>query len=605
MKIISNHKYAYALFITISNAIILGFTFVVTSYVCNEGFNPSDDGVILAQSYRIINGETAHEDFISIRPVFSGVLHTINFLSPLPLVISGRYTALIEYYIYSVLWVLLLLMFFLEGTRKDYFHIFLPLSIATFLLNLNSTHLYPWSTIDGILFTMTGLFFYFKAIRKTNNRKYLYYILALFCVSLGALAKQNFIFTALFIFILVIIDLVKADKIKALVLVIILGITPFITYFIYLLMNDSLPDFITQMSGRTEFFHTAVLRFGYSFVTSKLIIINGLSLCILLLDYYARTTKHVSPRSWRTVITFNNTRFFNTIILIYLLITIVLSFWFIMSNNYHSLPFEFFNILIVLFLISLYKGCFDKKQLLLFLSGIVISWSASISLGANSPVYTSGILVSGIVIIIYTFLKKASILPLANRYRIFLYFSILVMMHGFFFAAIYGQSKYNYRELSSEELDKNLFEVIPEFGNIKTNPNTFSYYSDFIDIYNSLNLKDRFALLPNNAIIYPLLDSKNPLAVDWAQAWEFSGSEDKLTEMLINTIDSREIYFLIDRYDSKEMAFGFQLKKYDKTIYPYMHIIYERCTKVPFKSEYFDIYKSDSAAIKNTINITE
>ena len=62
--------------------------YTLMGIIPSEGFNPSDDGVILAQSYRLLQGQIPHLDFISIRPIGSAVFHSIHFISPLPLEIS-------------------------------------------------------------------------------------------------------------------------------------------------------------------------------------------------------------------------------------------------------------------------------------------------------------------------------------------------------------------------------------------------------------------------------------------------------------------------------------------------------------------------------------
>ncbi|MCD4681167.1 MAG: hypothetical protein K8S00_12355 [Bacteroidales bacterium] len=585
----------YVLFISISTAIILGITFLITGYINNEGFNPSNDGVILAQSYRIINGEIPHTDFISIAPVFSGILHSIHFYSPFPLVVSGRIFVLIEYYIYSVLWVYLLMIIFLKGSRKDYFHIFLPLIIAAFLLNLNTYHLYPWTSIDGILFSMLGIFFYFKAKNLAKNPwKYFLFIIALICVSLGSLAKQSFIFTALFIYIVIILEFIKEKKMRVLPLVIIMGASPLIAYLTFLLINNNLSDFIQQITGRTEFFKTTIRMYVITFVNSKLIVLYAFSIFILIFDFYSRRRNIINQKGWRAFLTFNNNKLLKYYISFITLITIFLSYWFILHDNYHSLPFEFFWIMLMVLFISLYRRALSNKQLLVCVSGLILAWSASISHEANTPVYTSGILVTCIIILIYNLLKQIGVFPLGLKFRLFLYVSVLVIMHGFFFAANYGQSKYNYRELSSKYLSKNVKDVLPEFGDIKTNPNTYNYYADFINIFQKLNMKDKFVLLPNNAIIYPVLDSRNPFPIDWMQGAEFVDSEEKLLEMISRVIVIKNIYLLIDRFDSKEMAFGFKIKNYDELNYPYMKVIKNKCTKIHFNSKYFDIYKSKS-----------
>ena len=44
------------------------------------GFNPTDDGHVLANSKRILFGEVPHKDFISVRPAGSAYLHVFEVL---------------------------------------------------------------------------------------------------------------------------------------------------------------------------------------------------------------------------------------------------------------------------------------------------------------------------------------------------------------------------------------------------------------------------------------------------------------------------------------------------------------------------------------------
>ena len=78
------------------------------------------------------------------------------------------------------------------------------------------------------------------------------------------------------------------------------------------------------------------------------------------------------------------------------------------------------------------------------------------------------------------------------------------------------------------------------------------------------------------------------------QGAEFVDAEEKLLEMISSVIEIKNIYLVIDRFDSKEMAFGFKIKNYDELNYPYMKVIKNKCTKIHFNSKYFDIYKSKS-----------
>lgn len=59
-----------------SDLILLGVLASVAHLLFSPlGFNPTDDGFVLAMSRRLLEGEVPHRDFISIRPVASAVFH--------------------------------------------------------------------------------------------------------------------------------------------------------------------------------------------------------------------------------------------------------------------------------------------------------------------------------------------------------------------------------------------------------------------------------------------------------------------------------------------------------------------------------------------------
>jgi hypothetical protein len=62
---------------------------LIVAAVGRLGFNPTDEGFVLAGSYRILHGQVPHLDFISPRPAGSLVIHVLDFaLFPLPLLLA-------------------------------------------------------------------------------------------------------------------------------------------------------------------------------------------------------------------------------------------------------------------------------------------------------------------------------------------------------------------------------------------------------------------------------------------------------------------------------------------------------------------------------------
>ncbi|QWF83920.1 hypothetical protein [Amycolatopsis sp. CA-230715] len=116
------------------------------------GFHPSDQGFILAQSWRVLHGEIPHTDIISARPLGSAVLHVLDFAIPAPLFVSSSVLAMAEISIGTVALAVLV-------TRKPLLTWgpgLTALVAAAALLNLNSFPLMAWHTIDGIALTAVG-----------------------------------------------------------------------------------------------------------------------------------------------------------------------------------------------------------------------------------------------------------------------------------------------------------------------------------------------------------------------------------------------------------------------------------------------------------------
>lgn len=116
------------------------------------GFHPSDQGFILAQSWRVLHGEIPHTDIISARPLGSAVLHVLDFAIPAPLFVSSSVLSMAELVIGTVALAVLV-------TRRPLLTWgpgLTGLVAAAALVNLNSFPLMAWHTIDGIALTAVG-----------------------------------------------------------------------------------------------------------------------------------------------------------------------------------------------------------------------------------------------------------------------------------------------------------------------------------------------------------------------------------------------------------------------------------------------------------------
>ncbi|MFF0148899.1 hypothetical protein ATK36_1952 [Amycolatopsis sulphurea] len=60
------------------------------------GFNPSDQGFVLAATWRILHGEIPHVDVVSPRPLGSAYLHVLDFLVPAPLMLASGFVMMAQ-----------------------------------------------------------------------------------------------------------------------------------------------------------------------------------------------------------------------------------------------------------------------------------------------------------------------------------------------------------------------------------------------------------------------------------------------------------------------------------------------------------------------------
>jgi hypothetical protein len=155
------------------------------------------------------------------------------------------------------------------------------------------------------------------------------------------------------------------------------------------------------------------------------------------------------------------------------------------------------------------------------------------------------------------------------------------------------QLQRNYRDLPGKQLTHDLGRLLPAFGHIRTNARTYTYYRDLVGLYNKYQgMKDHVVVAPNNAILYPVLGTKNPFPLDWLQQDEFVGSEARVMADMEMVLASGRIYVMIEKCDSKFLDRGLRPLRVDTTKYPYLDMLRARCRILDDASPYFTLLVS-------------
>ena len=504
-----------------------------------EGFNPSDDGVILAQSFRILQGQLPHADFISIRPAGSPLFHLLAFALPGPLEMNARWIVYLQYLIYSSIWALLLFKR-LPGSQATPAILVLFL-IMTFVLNQNHYNLYPWTTIDALFFFSLAFLFY-------SQRRYWP---ALLLASFSALCRQTFILPLIVLIVSVVWRMLRQGKRIQLMFTLVAGALPFLVYGIMLLTQDAVPAFIDQMTGRTELWETGFLKFWHVFWRSPMGLLWVAVLVIIV--YQKMQSDQLDPllsergRSWISRL---------GLVLTALVVVLV----FVDPSRLFVYSFLFFFGLLLLLISrgTLVELNTDTLGLISWI--LLISWTSAISLGDNAPVFATGLLAAGLLLIL---LSGGNI-----RIKAWPVYGVSILLSVLF---IFGQRQTNYRDLPSAELTYPAGEVFRELGKIKTNRHTYEYLAEVRRLYELLDQpQGRFAVVPNGALLYPLLNSPNPMPLDWMQGAEMVKQESAVMERLQTAEPAAPVYILMERYNSKLFGDTLQPLQFSPEEYPWI-----------------------------------
>ncbi len=565
------HFLKYAISVTIL-VIVFVFSFSYLRYVEHEGFNPTDEGVVLAQSWRIINGEIPHKDFISIRPAASGYLHAVNFIFPGPLVTNARWFVLGQFFLIALILSGFVFNILSKKYGKPKLSIFLSLLVAGFTLTTLNYNLYSWTTIDAIFWSVLAIPFIL------TSKKTWHIILGLIFLSFAALSRQTFVLVAAAGFLYILISFKK--NFRKSIPIILAGAIPFFAYLILLVANSSTADFLQQMTGRTEFFETAILQFAKRFAFGLSTPLN--LICLIVSGILFINRKKDFPKI------FFEKGFHAIIAVIYGTFAIYHAIiYFNSTQDILSLPFELFFML--LFLSILHWVILPKSKELrnISIAVLFISWASAISLGDNTPVFATGILFILIMALSADiFLNKSTkISPFIRNQFLYIPLSLIIIVLGYF-----SQEKYNYRDNSAVELVNGLDNACLEFGKIKTNPAMINYYCSLNDIFQNLpDAINNTIVFPNNAMFYPIMQSKNPISLDWLSANEYIGQEDRMKTDLEKLKRRDLIYFIVDKNDLRKISDNNTIVIYTNDLV--YNFIINNCEKINSDNEFFTVYK--------------
>lgn len=520
------------------------------------GFNPTDDGFILAYSRRLLEGQIPHRDFISIRPPLSPLLHTPFVL------LGGDYTYWVSrffvwFQLACIAWIWISV---LERLLKQSFKVVEKVSIAliSFVVSLHTIPIIAWHTFDGLFLISIGLAL---CVTQKPINKLIGYLL----ISVAYLCKQNFIFAAP----LILIILGDWRKVKYWLAI----LAPGTLYVIFLGLTNALPAAVLQLSSEHDIFSAGVRAY------LNLKVLFGVPVGYFSIRLATGSPKIAFPlnksvREW-----------FGLLML--LVVPLLGMATFFVSGTLIVPPWFFWSFGLFGLVAGVIGYFFIEEterpadQVRFGLLALITSWSASLSTGYNSPALVSGQLLAVLFAYLYPTIHRK-----LNRvaYTLSLAFFTAIVLLSFAVARV----RFIYKDQAAPRLSKALDGVLPGGNWIRTNVNTYQFLVDLQRATKvALDSAKLYAIIPDCAGYWVKAPEANPLPIDWPQHIELNNQQ--LVDMVIHTLNAKRSaeVVIVQKVEAEVLADGFHPLGNREEVVKYVRHEFRKV----YETHLFDLYR--------------
>ena len=478
-------------------AIVLPAALVAAIYaaVGRLGAPSADEGLLQAYSYRILQGQVPHRDFIAPTPLGSALLHVIDFAIPGPLFEVSRVIALGEYVAYATLFAWLIL-------ERAPWRWGLVMSLGTalsVLVNLNVFPIMSWYTVDGLVFLAAGFLVITYGVRRDSWRTIL---AGFFVVGLAALAKQSYVPAPAFAWLVLVPRLAGlpwAARVRALIGTGIVAALPSVAYLAVVAALGGLDEMLRQL-------FSAGLVYGRPLVAAwsphhDLVVLGPLfAAAALLAAGIERLRRQAEGSSVLLVLRVGLTA-------VLLGVPLVAQLGYAGGDQWG---------IRVLWMVAACWGVRAIANRSIDAVGLVLlgtAWMTSLSIGYAYPNFVAGTLIGyalhrawiGARVPVPRFRPAFRAAPAAASV-------LLLALFAYLFVSVRMLDVYGDRPAT--DLTVTLQQVSPAFGDIRTTPEMEQYLRQMRDCIR--NHPARYvAVLPENTAMYPALSLNNPFPIDW------------------------------------------------------------------------------------------
>jgi hypothetical protein len=519
------------------------------------GYNPTDDGQMLAYSRDMLLGQVPHRDVGSFH-----MAGTFFLWQPVVL-FGGDYTFWIargivwfEHALIAWLWVLIVTR--LLGIAARPAERFL-LAALTFIFDIHTFPIMPWHTTDALLFLSLGL-----AVVTGNNRRWR--LVGYGLIGMSYLFRQNFLPIAPLCLLL----LNDRRSPRAWLAV----AAPGLMYSLYLLATSALPDAISQLTterGLSDLAYFAYVNQGRGIIPAFL-----LGFVIMAIGH----TRVAAPSMAAAI---------GVPLLVAAAVLSLAVLHFAQDLSTGDIAFAPSFALLGLtagattfFLVERrHRGHLRAGAIVL-----AVAWVISISIGYNTPAAADGIM----ILLLICFVRSA--LPGVGRGRvtgIILFAGLTVVTAISTRAFVSARENHIYRDQPAQNLTYRLDNIFPGGAMLRTNRNTYQYLLDLKRIVARARGRP-YAILPDCPGWWAKSSQPDWIPIPWPAVIEIDNPS--IQERIIEALNAHRGHALIivSRYDTAQLALGtFNVPPIANPITWY---VYQNFRKVG-QTHYFDLYE--------------
>ncbi|WP_370944473.1 hypothetical protein AB5J62_36000 [Amycolatopsis sp. cg5] len=454
---------------------------VLVGRIGRFGFNPTDQGFVLAQSWRLLHGELPHADFTSPRPLGSAVLHMVDFLVPAPLFVSSSFVMMVELTVATIALAALLT----RSGPTAWGPSRLGMVAAATMVNLHTYPLMAWHTVDGVFLVATGLWAVDSGKRRTG----------FFLLGFAVIVKQSFAPALVLGLLLVVLHPARRQWQRIGVDLLFLAAAP-LSY--YVLIGGGFPAAKEQLTTATGTWGERLLEIA----DVAAIVQAAVVLAVLAAAWLARERLGKAGRWLRIGL---------AVAVAAITVSVV-----VRGHLAHAGDWSI-TLLWIFVAAAAADAVIQRRFPWRYLSVAALAWMASLSWGYPYPGLVAGSMALGTLEVL------ARTVDLRARWAEALgpIAAVLVALQ-----LVNAHDAAPYADRPQARLTHDLGDISPSLLWVRTNPSVHAYLAQLRDCVAKYPAA-KVAIMPDNAFAYPALNLRNPFPMDWVLPMEVVGDTEQ------------------------------------------------------------------------------